>query len=410
MNCSNAGSETIASDVDLPRRNSNARSKSSRNNEKYVVNIIDLLIQTSTLEKEKSKDYLWKEVAVKLMWHLRNDSEEKNNENQNAFIAKNVQKLKTFVQLLSKQLQTQDSTRFSSRITSWVNVTREEATMKEQRLRDELSSLRKNRKIIMKITERKKVKKIQKKFIEQILQEITNVLTAQRNLIMSFRKLESEDITLHAVSSKTRANLKRSQTWAKEIVNLTRIMHQIFAVLAHEIHITIDTSNQKVIIKRLIKDNTRLYENLKILRIVWLKKVIESEKIHLSLIIKIAIEAMMNWLMNESMLNLYQDSRMFMQIVWNELLHHSMLQMLNSARRNNAALNAQINITLKSAWCLWIKDVASTATKIMNSENTFVSNDDSRWNKHQKSTETDQSNIWKHWNIIIHFSCCFRTL
>ncbi len=328
MNCSNAGSETIASDVDLPRRNSNARSKSSRNDEKYVVNIIDLLIQTSTLEKEKSKDYLWKEVAVKLMWHLRNDSEEKNNENQNAFIAKNVQKLKTFVQLLSKQLQTQDSTRFSSRITSWVNVTREEATMKEQRLRDELSSLRKNWKIMMKITERKKVKKIQKKFIEQILQEITNVSTAQRNLIMSFRKLESEDITLHAVSSKTRANLKRSQTWAKEIMNLTRIMHQIFAVLAHEIHITIDTSNQKVIIKRLIKDNTRLHENLKILRIVWLKKVIESEKIHLSLIIKIAIEAMMNWLMNESMLNLYQDSRMFMQIVWNELLHHSMLQML----------------------------------------------------------------------------------
>jgi len=34
---------------------------------------------------------------------------EKKNENQNTFIAKNVQKLKTFIQLLSKQLQTQDS-------------------------------------------------------------------------------------------------------------------------------------------------------------------------------------------------------------------------------------------------------------------------------------------------------------
>ncbi len=72
------------------------------------------------------------------------------------------------------------------------------------------------------------------------------------------------------------------------------IMRQIFAVLAHEIHITIDTSNQKVIIKRLIKDNTKLHENLKILRIVWLKKVIESKKIYLSLIIKITIKAMMN--------------------------------------------------------------------------------------------------------------------
>ena len=109
MNCSNADSEMIANNVDLSWRNSNVKSKSSRNDEKYVANIIDLLIQTSMLKKEKSKDHLWKEVAVKLMWHLRNDSEEKNNENQNVFIAKNVQKLKTFVQLLSKQLQTQDS-------------------------------------------------------------------------------------------------------------------------------------------------------------------------------------------------------------------------------------------------------------------------------------------------------------
>jgi len=54
---------------------------------------------------------------------------------------------------------------------------------------------------MMKIVERKKIKKIQKKSIEQILQEITNMSTAQRNLIMSLCKLESKDITLHAVSS-----------------------------------------------------------------------------------------------------------------------------------------------------------------------------------------------------------------
>jgi hypothetical protein len=53
----------------------------------------------------------------------------------------------------------------------------------------------------MKIVRRKKIKKIQKKSIEQIFQEITNVLTVQRDLIMSLCKLESEDITLYAVSS-----------------------------------------------------------------------------------------------------------------------------------------------------------------------------------------------------------------
>jgi len=54
---------------------------------------------------------------------------------------------------------------------------------------------------MMKIAERKKIEKIQKKSIEQILQEITNMSTAQKDLIMFLRKLESEDITLHAMSS-----------------------------------------------------------------------------------------------------------------------------------------------------------------------------------------------------------------
>jgi len=57
MNCSNADLKMIASDVDSSRRNSNVRLKSLHNDEKYVINIIDLLIQISTLEKEKSKDY-----------------------------------------------------------------------------------------------------------------------------------------------------------------------------------------------------------------------------------------------------------------------------------------------------------------------------------------------------------------
>ncbi len=59
---------------------------------------------------------------------------------------------------------------------------------------------------------KKENKEDTKKSIEQILQEITNVSTAQRNLIMSLCKLESEDIILHAMSSEVWANLKRFQT------------------------------------------------------------------------------------------------------------------------------------------------------------------------------------------------------
>ncbi len=131
--------------------------------------------------------------------------------------------------------------------------------------------------------------------------------TGQRNLIVSLRKLSSDDISLHAVSSDARANLKKTQTWTKEIASSTRVARRTFAVLTHEIHTTIDMSKQKKIIERLIKDNARLHEDLKVLRIVWLKKIADSEKTYSSLIVEIAIEAIMNQLINVSMLNSYQE-------------------------------------------------------------------------------------------------------
>ncbi len=80
-------------------------------------------------------------------------------------------------------------------------MTREEIATKEQRLRDDLSSFRKRREVMIKIMNRREIEEIQKKSIEQILQRIADVSTDQRNLIVSLRKLSSDDIFLHAVSS-----------------------------------------------------------------------------------------------------------------------------------------------------------------------------------------------------------------
>ncbi len=48
------------------------------------------------LKKEKSKDHSWKEMILKLIQRLWNTSEKKI-ESQDAFIMKDVQKLKTFI-------------------------------------------------------------------------------------------------------------------------------------------------------------------------------------------------------------------------------------------------------------------------------------------------------------------------
>jgi len=57
INSNNADSKMIASNVDLSQKDSDARFKRSRNDEMNIISIIDLLTQTSTLKKEKSKDH-----------------------------------------------------------------------------------------------------------------------------------------------------------------------------------------------------------------------------------------------------------------------------------------------------------------------------------------------------------------
>jgi len=56
--CSNASLKMIASNVDMLQENSDARLQCLHNDKKKIADIIDLLIKTSTLKKEMSKDYL----------------------------------------------------------------------------------------------------------------------------------------------------------------------------------------------------------------------------------------------------------------------------------------------------------------------------------------------------------------
>ncbi len=53
----------------------------------------------------------------------------------------------------------------------------------------------------------------------------------------------------------------------KKIASSAHVMRRSFVILAHDVRITLNTSNQKTIIKRLIKNNARLHEDLEMLRI-----------------------------------------------------------------------------------------------------------------------------------------------
>ncbi len=267
---------------------------------------------------------------------------------------------------------------FTFKTSSWIDVAREEVTMRKQQFRNDLSSLHKKREILVKIMKRKEMKEIQKRLIDQIFQEISNVIITQRNLIVSLRKLESENIALHMMSLKVQAVLEKSQTWVKKIASSAYVMCRSFAILAHDVCITLNISNQKTIIKRLIKNNARLHEDLKMLRIAWLKKIVESEKIHSSFIIKIMIKMMINWLLNVDMLNSYQECSCKL---FEKNCHITQCyKCFNFDHMTKFCKNEECcfkctdkhNITSRNALCWWIKDDARTATIVTNSEDIHV--------------------------------------
>jgi len=57
MNCSNVDLNLITSNIDALQRNNKAKLKYSCNDKKKINNIIELLTKTSTLKKEKNKNY-----------------------------------------------------------------------------------------------------------------------------------------------------------------------------------------------------------------------------------------------------------------------------------------------------------------------------------------------------------------
>jgi len=57
-----------------------------------------------------------------------------------------------------------------------MNMIKEETATRKQHFKDDLSSLCKKREIMIKIINKREIKKIQKKLIKQILQKIASIL------------------------------------------------------------------------------------------------------------------------------------------------------------------------------------------------------------------------------------------
>ena len=152
----------------------------------------------------------------------------------------------------------------------------------------------------MRIRDQKEAQSVTNKSPAQILQELAKQFPTQKAQIATARRLPSGDMVLHAISIEARKQLEKQPQWAFSIAGSAEVLRKRFAVLAHGIRTTFNTQNQQAAIQGLQKDNEGLHQGLKVLRVAWLKKVIESNKAFSSLIVEVASESIANRLLDHS--------------------------------------------------------------------------------------------------------------
>lgn len=307
-NSRNAASDAFMVDVDASQSNEKTEPKRSRTGGEKISSIVERIINVPTLEKEREKEYPWKEVALELARRLRNGKEKEAKRDPNASIAKDVQELKVSVQLLSSQLRTQGTARRAPGIQSWADVARGEGGVtgeEQRRSRGESSESRRQREVVIKIENRKEVDEVKNKTPEQILRGIADISVEDRGRIASLRQLPSGDIALHAVSSEARVALEKSSAWAQGIVGSAVVSRKKYPVLVHGVRTSLD-ANSPGTKNRLENENGKLHPGLEVLRVAWPKKVAGSGKTHSSLIVEVATAAMANRLIDMGMVESYQ--------------------------------------------------------------------------------------------------------
>ncbi len=82
------------------------------------------------------------------------------------------------------------------------------------------------------------------------------------------RRLFNENLKLFASFKKIKTRMKRDLTLMNNIISSTTTMKRTYVVLTHDVRLnSVNTFNQKAMIKKIIKQNNTLHKNLDILRL-----------------------------------------------------------------------------------------------------------------------------------------------
>ena len=131
-------------------------------------------------------------------------------------VTKDLQKIKAALKELKTAAITalkapQGPTNSRVAVPSYVNIAAKGATAPQsiQLPRTSKAPLRKGRKIIVRIRDQKEAQSVTNKSPAQILQKLAKQFPTQKAQIATARRLPSGNVVLHAISKKTRIQLKK---------------------------------------------------------------------------------------------------------------------------------------------------------------------------------------------------------
>lgn len=154
--------------------------------------------------------------------------------------------------------------------------------------RQQAAEKRKDRELIVTITNQEEKAETGKRPAEAILQAVrAREPKKATDNIVTLRTLPSGDYQLTTVTEDDKQSLERSNDWLQAVATSACIVRTTFTIRAHGVRIQgVDPSKQEEALATIREANKRLHPDLDIIRVAWPKRALQGQKRYGSLIIE----------------------------------------------------------------------------------------------------------------------------
>ncbi len=169
----------------------------------------------------------------------------------------------------------------------------------------QLKKIKRERRVIFKIRKQKKRESLKMLSTKKLMKRLQRT-EKTKNDVLTTRRLSSENVKMMTRTKKIKKRVIISEIFARSIASSTYIMRRTFEMLIHDVRVVdVQTTNQQKTIRKIEKQNEALHSRLKIVKIIWLRSVNNSNKKLTSLIIEIYSAEQSNRLIRNDLLNEY---------------------------------------------------------------------------------------------------------